>query len=142
MIVARTLTTFKKINRFLPTMDLKSLVLAVGATFGYVGTADGARITKAEQYTDYPHIGHVTTYQRYTIRSARGDTLESIAAQITEQGISGFEGTSYTPEMIHQAVLGQLQFRYLGDPQAVLPRRTTLHYDRTVHVRRGFHLNL
>lgn len=123
-------------------MDLKSLLLAVGATFGYVSSAEGARITEGELHTVYPDVGYVTTYQRYTIRTARGDTLESIATQIVGQGISGFEGSSNTPEMVYQAVLERLQSRYHGDPKAVLPRRTTLSYDRIVHVRPGAHLNI
>jgi len=123
-------------------MDLKSIVLAVGAAFGYVGTAEGVRITKEKIHTNYPAIGHVTTYQRYTLLSSRGDTLESIASQIVERGISGFEGSTYTPERVYEVVLGQLHRNYPVDPKIVLSTGTILRYDKTIHVRRGFQLNI
>lgn len=137
-----SLTIFKNGFIFLLLMDLKSIVLTATVGIGSAVPAEAARITKGEVYVDYPNIGHVTTFQRYTILSSRGDTLESIASQIVEKGISGFESSSYKPEIVYEAVLRQLQRHYPVDPKTVLSTGTILKYDKTIHVRKGFHLNL
>ena len=114
-------------------MDLKSIVLPIGAAFGYVGTGEDIKTTTGERRTDLADIGRKITYQRYTFRPLGGDTLESIAAQIVERGISGFEKSSYTPEKVYEAVLKQLQRHYPVDPKAVLSTRTTLQYNQFLH---------
>ncbi len=127
-------------------MDLKSIVLTAALGIGYAAPAEAARITKEGEHLyvpDFPNgVGHVRTFQRYTILSEKGDTLESIAAQIVKRRITGFEGSSYKPERVYEFVLKQLQHQYLVDSKIVLSTGTILRYDKTTGVRPGFHLNL
>ncbi|HLC71080.1 MAG TPA: hypothetical protein VJI32_03680 [Candidatus Nanoarchaeia archaeon] len=59
-----------------------------------------------------------------------------------EQGISGFEKSSYNPKRVYETVLGQLQLNYPVDPKIILSTGMILRYDKTIHVKRKFHFNI
>ncbi len=119
-------------------MDLKSIVLAAAIGIGYAVPAEAARITKGKEHSVNPDIGHRRVFREYTILSEKGDTLESIAAQIVQRKITGFEGSPYTPARVYQLVLQQLQRNYPVNQKLVLSTGTILRYDQTTDVRRGF----
>ncbi len=122
-------------------MDLKSIVLTAALGIGYAVPAEAAIIIKGSEHFDNPDsyggMGYIRFFQKYTILSERGDTLESIASQIVQKGISGLEGSSYTPKRVHELVLGQLQRNYPVDPKTVLSTGTILSYDKTTKMQRG-----
>lgn len=74
---------------FIHSMDWKHLPVAVALTLGLPSSASAFYIVERRQNLVLPTQGYVTEVTIYTIRTQEGDTLASIARQLTKEKLVG-----------------------------------------------------